>query len=181
MNGIGVGVDVGGTFTDLVAIAPDGGVTARKVLTTPSDQSVAVAEALAAFDANAVDRIVHGTTVATNALLERKGARVVLCATRGFTDVIALRRQDRASLYDLSVHHPSPLVPRELIVDVDERINMAEKVGNHRTSMLQDVEAGRPTELDSLLGVVIELAQMVEIPTPSLNLVYDLTKFRSKT
>jgi 2-dehydropantoate 2-reductase len=66
-------------------------------------------------------------------------------------------------------------------VDVDERISMAEKVGNHRTSMLQDVEAGRPTELDSLLGVVIELAQMVGIATPSLNLVYDLTKFRSKT
>ncbi|MDP1701991.1 MAG: 2-dehydropantoate 2-reductase [Aestuariivirga sp.] len=66
-------------------------------------------------------------------------------------------------------------------VDVDERIAMAEKVGNHRTSMLQDVEAGRPTELDSLLGVVIELAQMVGIATPSLNLVYDLTRFRSKT
>ena len=66
-------------------------------------------------------------------------------------------------------------------VDVDERIAMAEKVGNHRTSMLQDMEAGRPTELDSLLGVVIELAQMAGIATPSLNLVYDLTKFRSKT
>jgi 2-dehydropantoate 2-reductase len=66
-------------------------------------------------------------------------------------------------------------------VDISERIAMAEKVGNHRTSMLQDVEAGRPTELDSLLGVVIELAEMVGIATPSLNLVYDLTKFRSKT
>jgi 2-dehydropantoate 2-reductase len=66
-------------------------------------------------------------------------------------------------------------------VNVDERISMAEKVGNHRTSMLQDVEAGRPTELDSLLGVVIELAEMVGIATPALNLVYDLTKFRSKT
>ena len=65
-------------------------------------------------------------------------------------------------------------------VDIDERIGMAEKVGNHRTSMLQDVEAGRATELDSLLGVVIELAQMVGIATPTLNLVYDLTKFRSK-
>ena len=64
-------------------------------------------------------------------------------------------------------------------VDVEARMNMAEKVGNHRTSMLQDMEAGRPTELDSLLGVVIELAQMVGIATPALNLVYDLTKFRS--
>jgi 2-dehydropantoate 2-reductase len=66
-------------------------------------------------------------------------------------------------------------------VDIDERIGMAEKVGNHRTSMLQDVEAGRATELDALLGAVIELAQMVGIATPTLNLVYDLTKFRSKT
>jgi 2-dehydropantoate 2-reductase len=65
-------------------------------------------------------------------------------------------------------------------VDIDERIGMAEKVGNHRTSMLQDVEAGRDTELDSLLGVVIELAQMVGIATPTLNLVYNLTKFRSR-
>jgi N-methylhydantoinase A len=122
VSGTGIGVDVGGTFTDLVAIAPDGTVSVRKVLTTPSDQSEAVADALAPFPATSVDRIVHGTTVATNALLERKGARVVLCATRGFTDVIALRRQDRASLYDLSAHHPPPLVPRELVVGVDERI-----------------------------------------------------------
>jgi N-methylhydantoinase A len=122
VSGIGIGVDVGGTFTDLVAIGSDGRVSVRKVLTTPADQSEAVADALAGFDAKQVDRIVHGTTVATNALLERKGARVVLCATRGFADVIALRRQDRASLYDLSVHHPAPLVPRESIVEVDERI-----------------------------------------------------------
>ncbi len=66
-------------------------------------------------------------------------------------------------------------------IEAEERINMAKKVGNHRTSMLQDVEAGRPTELDSLLGAVIELAQMVGIVTPTLNLVYDLTKFRSRT
>ena len=122
MSRTGIGVDVGGTFTDLVAIAPDGAVSVRKVLTTPADQSEAVASALNGFHAASVDRIVHGTTVATNALLERKGARVVLCATLGFTDVIALRRQDRASLYDLSVHHPAPLVAPDLVVGVDERI-----------------------------------------------------------
>ena len=66
-------------------------------------------------------------------------------------------------------------------VDVDERMNMAARVGAHRTSMLQDVEAGRPTELEALLGVVIELGKLVKIPTPSLNLVYDLAKFRSRT
>ena len=65
-------------------------------------------------------------------------------------------------------------------VDADERMDMAAKVGAHRTSMLQDVEAGRPTELDALLGVVIELGRLVEIGTPSLQLVYDLCKFRSR-
>lgn len=65
-------------------------------------------------------------------------------------------------------------------VDADERMDMAAKVGAHRTSMLQDVEAGRPTELDALLGVVIELGRIVGIGTPSLQLVYDLCKFRSR-
>jgi 2-dehydropantoate 2-reductase len=65
-------------------------------------------------------------------------------------------------------------------VDADERMDMAAKVGAHRTSMLQDVEAGRPTELDALLGVVIELGRIVQISTPSLQLVYDLCKFRSR-
>ena len=68
----------------------------------------------------------------------------------------------------------------EFPVDADERIAMAAKVGAHRTSMLQDVEAGRPTELEALLGVVLELARLVEIDTPSLQLVYDLCKFRCK-
>jgi 2-dehydropantoate 2-reductase len=64
-------------------------------------------------------------------------------------------------------------------VDAEERMDMAAKVGAHRTSMLQDVEAGRPTELDALLGVVIELARIVKIDTPGLQMVYDLCKFRA--
>ena len=119
----GVGVDVGGTFTDLVAIDASGTLDVRKVLSTPADQSEAVVLALESYDPSEIERIVHGTTVATNALLERRGARVVLCATKGFTDVIALRRQDRASLYDLTIHHPAPLVDRRSVVAVDERIS----------------------------------------------------------
>jgi 2-dehydropantoate 2-reductase len=65
-------------------------------------------------------------------------------------------------------------------VGAQERMDMAAKVGAHRTSMLQDVEAGRPTELETLLGVVIELASLVKIDTPSLQLIYDLCKFRCK-
>jgi N-methylhydantoinase A len=118
-----VGIDVGGTFTDLAAITDDGRVVARKVLSTPADQSEGVAAALDAFAAppGAIGRIAHGTTVVTNLLLERRGARVVLCATEGATDLLELRRQERASLYNLSVHHPAPLVAPADVVAVRER------------------------------------------------------------
>jgi N-methylhydantoinase A len=121
-SGISVGVDVGGTFTDLVAIDDAGCVETRKVLSTPSDQSEGVDAVMQALGRSDVSRIVHGTTVATNTLLERSGADVVLCATAGFTDLLRLRRQDRASLYDLSAEHPPPLVPSSQVVAVTERI-----------------------------------------------------------
>ena len=119
-----VGIDVGGTFTDLAAIGADGVVEARKVLSTPADQSVGVAAALEAFGAppGGIARIAHGTTVVTNLLLERRGARVVLCATEGATDLLELRRQERASLYDLSAAHPAPLVAPSDVVAVRERL-----------------------------------------------------------
>ena len=118
------GVDVGGTFTDLVAVRDDGSVSARKVNSTPDDQSRGVEDALAALGAPpaSIDRLVHGTTIVTNALLERRGARVVLCATEGFTDLLELRRQERASLYDLTAHHPAPLVHRTDTIPVPERM-----------------------------------------------------------
>ena len=92
-----VGVDVGGTFTDLVSVDEQGAIESRKVPSTPDDQSIAVQRALESLGARDVHRIVHGTTVATNALLERTGARVALLATEGFTDLLDLRRQDRAA------------------------------------------------------------------------------------
>jgi len=124
MSGYSVGIDVGGTFTDLIAIDADGRVEARKVLSTPADQSQGVREALRALGAAAsnVEHIAHGTTVATNTLLERTGARVVLCATEGATDLLELRRQDRASLYDLTKHHPAPLVAHDRVIGVPERV-----------------------------------------------------------
>ncbi len=117
-----VGVDVGGTFTDLVSVDERGRVHAGKVPSTPADQSDGVSAALDLLGGTTVERFVHGTTVATNMLLERAGARVVLVATEGFTDVLQLARQDRASLYDLARHHPAPLVPRERTVGARERI-----------------------------------------------------------
>jgi N-methylhydantoinase A len=117
-----VGVDVGGTFTDLVAVAPDGSLEIRKVASTPKDPAVGLFRALEALGPTPVDVLIHGTTVATNALLERRGARVVLVMTAGFEDLLWLRRQDRAALYDLARDHPPPLVAREDVVGVHERM-----------------------------------------------------------
>jgi N-methylhydantoinase A len=118
-----VGVDVGGTFTDLVAIAPDGGLAVRKVPSTPDDPAHGMIAALDALLSSPIpiDLLVHGTTVATNALLERTGARIVFVTTAGFEDLLWLRRQDRAALYDLGRHHPQPLVARDGVVGVNER------------------------------------------------------------
>jgi N-methylhydantoinase A/oxoprolinase/acetone carboxylase beta subunit len=110
------GVDVGGTFTDVVT--ERGQVV--KVLSTPSDPSGAVATGLEEVGRPAL--LAHGTTVATNALLERRGGRVALVTTRGFADVIEIGRQDRPSLYDLWADRPTPLVPRELRLEISGRL-----------------------------------------------------------
>ena len=117
-----IGVDVGGTYTDLVAIDDRGLVETRKVLSTPHDQSEGVLDSLRLLNQPNIDRFVHGTTVATNMLLERKGARVAFCVTRGFTDLLYLRRQNRRDLYDLAADYPAPLAEHALTVPVDERI-----------------------------------------------------------
>ncbi|MFN8878477.1 MAG: hydantoinase/oxoprolinase family protein [Gemmatimonadota bacterium] len=119
-----VGVDVGGPCTDAVAIGADGRCLAAKVPTTPHDQSAGVLAAIEALGirAEGIDRVAHGTTVVTNLLLERSGARVVLCATAGATDLLRLRRQDRAALYDLAADHAPPLVAADAVVGVTERV-----------------------------------------------------------
>ncbi|MEX2157067.1 MAG: hydantoinase/oxoprolinase family protein [Gemmatimonadales bacterium] len=117
-----VGVDVGGTFTDLVAVTPDGSLEIRKVASTPHDPALGLFRALDALGSKAIDVLVHGTTVATNALLERRGARVALITTAGFEDLLWLRRQDRPALYDLARDHPPPLVARQDVVGVQERM-----------------------------------------------------------
>lgn len=121
---IAVGIDVGGTFTDLAALHADGTVHTSKVLSVASDRAAGVLEALrvAALNGTQIAHIAHGTTVVTNLLLERAGARVVACATAGFTDLLELRRQERAALYDLATHHPRPLVEPAHVIPVRERI-----------------------------------------------------------
>lgn len=117
-----IGVDVGGTFTDLVALV-DGRIVTAKVPTT-ADQSEGVIAALEAAGIGPVKgaTVAHGSTVATNALLERKGARTALVTTEGFRDVLEIGRQNRQSLYDLTRNRPPPLVPRELRFTVLERM-----------------------------------------------------------
>jgi N-methylhydantoinase A len=117
-----LGVDVGGTFTDLAALV-DGRVVTAKVPSTPSDQSegvMAVVEA-AALEGE-VTAFAHGMTVATNALLERRGARTALVTTEGFRDILEIGRQARPSLYELARRRPPALVPRELRFTVKERM-----------------------------------------------------------
>ncbi len=124
-----LGVDVGGTFTDAVLIAPEGAaIYTAKVPTTPEDQSRGVMEAVRAVLAQAsaepsqVERFAHGMTVATNALLEGKGARTALIATEGFADIVELGRQARAHLYRLCAAAPAPLAPAELRFEAPERM-----------------------------------------------------------
>src|SRR5258705_11280982 len=114
------GVDVGGTFTDAVVL-DDGRITTAKVLTAARQEESVVAAARAA-GAERVERFAHGTTVATNALLERKGARTAFVTTAGFEHLLHLRRQTRAHLYRLCAQHPQPLVPLERSHGVRGRI-----------------------------------------------------------
>ena len=127
-----IGIDVGGTFTDIVVTGADGRLVTAKAATTPADQSdgVLAGIALAAGKLGlatpallgATDRIVHGTTVATNALLERKGARVGMLTTAGHRDVIEMREGLKPERYNLRMAPPEPLVPRRLRLGVTERM-----------------------------------------------------------
>jgi len=127
-----IGVDVGGTFTDVVGIAADGAETLAKAASTPHDQSEGVLAGLENLAAalglplaellRRTARIVHGTTVATNALLERGGARVAMLVTEGHRDVVEMREGLKPERYDLRMPPPEPLVPRRLRLPVRERL-----------------------------------------------------------
>jgi N-methylhydantoinase A len=123
-----IGVDVGGTFTDLVFL-DDGRLRTRKVLSTPDDPARGVLEGLSQEPREAVGwQVVHGSTVATNALLERKGAKVALITTAGFEDVLEIGRQDRARLYDFFLDRAPVLVPHAHRIGVPERVDCRGRV-----------------------------------------------------
>jgi N-methylhydantoinase A len=124
-----LGVDVGGTFTDLVVVDEStGSLRVGKVLTTPKDPAHAVEAGIAALLAETgvavadVRAVVHGTTLATNALIERKGARTALLTTAGFRDAVEIRHEGRHDMYDLFIEPPAPLVPRHLRREIPERL-----------------------------------------------------------
>jgi len=123
-----VGIDIGGTFTDMLLVSEDGAAVIGKTLTTPADPSLAVENALKpALQNGSVNpqqrgTLIHGTTLVTNALIERKGAPTALLTTSGFRDAVEIGREHRYELYDLNLELPKPLVPRHLRFDVPERI-----------------------------------------------------------
>ena len=124
-----LGCDIGGTFTDFVLLDDStGAITTYKCLTTPGDPSDAVEEGIAALakevpSATArLGEVIHGTTLVINAIIERKGAKTGLVTTRGFRDVLELGREIRYAPYDIFAEFPEPLVPRELRLEVDERL-----------------------------------------------------------
>ncbi|HET7177680.1 MAG TPA: hydantoinase/oxoprolinase family protein, partial [Solirubrobacterales bacterium] len=143
-----LGVDVGGTFTDAVLFDGER-VHAAKLPTTPEDQSVAVIGAVervlraAGAGAGAVEHFAHGMTVGTNALLEERGARTALIATRGFADLLEIGRQDRPELYRLCTPKPAPLAPPELRFEAAERVGPA--------GVVEPLGEGEPRRLAELV------------------------------
>src|SRR5277367_3720638 len=149
---IRLGIDTGGTFTDLLRLDAQG-IKVHKVRSTPDDPSRAIFAGIAELVGDMEwNELIHGSTVATNALLERKGARVALVTTKGFEDVIEIGRQTRAELYNFMVKARRPLIPKGLIFSVDERLNADGSVLEPllESEVIQLVEALRAQTVDSV-------------------------------
>src|SRR5262245_8033868 len=151
-----LGVDVGGTFTDLVLVAPDGVARTCKVLSTTADYAHAIIAGVrqltteAGIPARDIGEIIHGTTVATNAILERRGARTGLLTTEGFRDLLEIGRLRLSRLYDLDFERPSPLVPRRWRREIRERMN-------HRGEVVTPLDReGAAAAIERLLAEGVE-------------------------
>jgi N-methylhydantoinase A len=157
-----IGIDIGGTFTDLAAVDQQGQVTLAKAASTPADASLGVMEGLErlaealgierSIMLGQTERIVHGTTVATNALLERKGARVGLLTTEGHRDVLEMREGLKDDRYDLRQPPPEPLVPRELRLGVRERLRADGRIETalEPATLNEAIEALRQAKVSSV-------------------------------
>jgi N-methylhydantoinase A len=183
-----VGVDIGGTFTDIVLLGDDGTIHTKKISSSVENYARAIVDGLAelfretGLDGTAIEELRHGTTVASNAILERKGARVGLITTKGFRDVLEIRTLRMPRLYDLAWTKPPPLVERYLRQVVDERVDAFGKVdrpldsGNAERAvdalLAEKVEAIAICLLHSYANPAHELAikQIVARKSPSLPL-----------
>ncbi len=157
-----VGVDTGGTFTDFVYHTSDGQAHIFKLASTPTDPSVAITEGLARIARETGAKlseieVIHGTTVGTNALLQRRGARTALVTTAGFEDVLEIGRQARPRLYDLNVTRPAPLVPRRLRFGVRERVAASGEVleALDESALFRLVEKLRRARVESIAVVLL--------------------------
>jgi N-methylhydantoinase A len=160
------GVDTGGTFTDFV-FAGAGGLRIFKLASTPDDPSRAIIEGLKRIaketDSSLIEvEVVHGTTVGTNALLQRRGARIALVTTAGFEDVIEIGRQARPELYNLNAVKPSPLVPSELRLGARERVSVAGEV----------LESLRDDEVQGL----VEKLRIAECESIAISLLFSFVR-----
>jgi N-methylhydantoinase A len=155
-GGYRVGVDIGGTFTDIVLLGADGTIHTKKISSSVGNYAQAIVEGLSElFDetglaGQAIEEIRHGTTVASNAILEHKGARVGLITTKGFRDVLEIRTLRMPRLYDLAWEKPVPLVERYLRQVVDERVDARGRI--ERALDLKDAERA----VDALLAEQVE-------------------------
>jgi len=146
-----LGVDVGGTFTDLVLLTGDGCLVTRKVLSTSGNYAEAIFTGIAdvlqeaGMAGHHVKELIHGTTVATNAIIERRGARTGLVTTEGFRDLLEIGRLRLMWLYDMDQERPAPLVRRRWRFEVAERLD-------HRGEVM------RPIDRDSLERAIAEIA-----------------------
>ncbi|MBS1253338.1 MAG: Acetophenone carboxylase gamma subunit [Anaerolineales bacterium] len=164
-----IGIDIGGTFTDFVIFDEEAGTfETYKTLSTPYDPAEAVLSGLERVSSTVVSNvtqspipnlsIVHGSTVATNALLERKGARTALITTRGFRDVLAIGRQTRTDIYDFFADRPEPLVPAERRLEITERVD-------HRGNILT------PLDTAELLEIVEQL-EALNVDSVAVSLLF---------
>jgi N-methylhydantoinase A len=141
-DSIRIGIDIGGTFTDFVIYTPSTGkIDTLKILSTPHNPANAVLAGIARLRLPPGLKIIHGSTVATNALLERKGAKTALITTQGFKDILLIGRQNRPILYDWSFRKPDPLIPSEISYEIHERVDCEGKV----------IEALHEQDLDGII------------------------------
>jgi len=183
-NSFRIGVDIGGTFTDLVLVdEARRTIHSTKILTTPQEPERAVLDGVRRIletvggTADGIRTLVHGTTLATNAIIERKGAETLLLTTKGFRDVLETRTELRYDLYDLFITFPEPLVPRRRRIGVTERVTYDGAVETPlvRDEVLAALEAepltadGQTVTLDDVVRVAQKYLQNYVQVTTSPN------------